>query len=278
IFPIFPIYRGPDPSSQQINIIACIDTLEELLSKGRAKIIYPEHDFLRKHHKLGISMAQTQQHNIHVMPTHIRYVQQHNMNKIAVIYNTHNHVFEVNNYYINEKMPDRFTLFNMGLGMHLISVSLFVQQIEPFNWGQNSGVVDEMGSMPKKSYQSWTLPYSIQQHHRMKLGQQDWGKDGDGGRKIMFQYKYTKCFISLVCTMEIMRYVLSKENKAATSGRKIEPKNITEKLWYAQIEKTSLKIVNKNKRVMEKIVMEAKEGEKKRGTKGKIEQMKTNYA
>ncbi|KAL5669743.1 hypothetical protein ACJX0J_021964, partial [Zea mays] len=32
--------------------------------------------------------------------------------------------------------------------------------------------------------------------------------------------------------------------------------------------------LNKKKRVMEKIVMEAKEGEKKRGTKGKIEQMK----
>ncbi|KAL5669848.1 hypothetical protein ACJX0J_022069, partial [Zea mays] len=34
------------------------------------------------------------------------------------------------------------------------------------------------------------------------------------------------------------------------------------------------KKTNKKKRVMEKIVMEAKEGEKKRGTKGKIEQMK----
>ncbi|KAL5673964.1 hypothetical protein ACJX0J_018270, partial [Zea mays] len=36
-------------------------TLKHLLSKGRAKIIYPEHDFLREkqHHKLGISMSQT---------------------------------------------------------------------------------------------------------------------------------------------------------------------------------------------------------------------------
>ncbi|KAL5676854.1 hypothetical protein ACJX0J_012985, partial [Zea mays] len=50
----------------------------------------------------------------------------------------------------------------------------------------------------------------------------------------------------------------------------IEPKNITKKLWSAQIEKKNITEKLWSKRVMEKIVMKAKEGEKKRGTKGKI--------
>ncbi|KAL5669822.1 hypothetical protein ACJX0J_022043 [Zea mays] len=76
--------------------------------------------------------------------------------------------------------------------------------------------------------------------------------------KVLGVYQSTTHHLAFCCP-------IGSSTKNITADLRIEPKNITEKLWSAQIEKN----------ITEKLDMEykkkiAKEGEKKGGTKGKI--------